>query len=134
MISVVVLAKALYSTSVLDLDTIAYFRALQDIILGPKKYSKPTSRSLIINTSYSEKPLTDKEEDLFIVNPTIVVCFKYLNILFTIAQWFVFGTCKNRQTLFTGKEISDHVKVKYCKAPTILLYCLALFVPRGDPS
>jgi hypothetical protein len=42
MISVVAFAKSLYSTLVLDLETIAYFLALKEIRLGPKNIAKPS--------------------------------------------------------------------------------------------
>ena len=41
MISIVVTAKALYSASVLDRETVDCFRALQEIRLGPRKIQKP---------------------------------------------------------------------------------------------
>jgi hypothetical protein len=41
MSSVVALAMALYSASVLERDIVAYFLALQEIRLGPKKIAKP---------------------------------------------------------------------------------------------
>jgi hypothetical protein len=41
MTSVVAFANALYSASVLDLETVAYFLALQAISLAPKNTTKP---------------------------------------------------------------------------------------------
>jgi hypothetical protein len=39
--SVVAFARDLYSTSVLDLDTVAYFLALQETKFGPTNIAKP---------------------------------------------------------------------------------------------
>jgi len=41
MTSAVALARALYSASVLDLDTVACFLALHEIRLEPRKIAKP---------------------------------------------------------------------------------------------
>jgi hypothetical protein len=35
------------------------------------------------------------------------------------------GACKNRHTLLNEKLKSGHVRVKYCKAPTMLMYLVA---------
>jgi hypothetical protein len=60
MSSAVALARALYYASVLEHDTVACLRPLQDIKFGPKKMAKPpveclSSRQLI--QSASEKAL-----------------------------------------------------------------------------
>jgi hypothetical protein len=47
------------------------------------------------------------------LRPRLVDCFKYLKIRFTAIQWTVVGACKNCQTLFTAKEISGLVRVRY---------------------
>ena len=89
MISAVVLATALYSALVLDQDTVACFHALHDTRLGPKYTAKaPVERrsSRHPAQSASEKPLTSKEDDLLICNPSFIVCFRYLNNLLTAAQ------------------------------------------------
>src|SRR5688572_2278644 len=98
MTSAVALATALYSASVLDLEIVACFLALQDTRLDPKKIAKPpverlSSRHLAQSTS--EKALTSKEEDLQIFNPSLVDCFRYLRILFTATQCTIVGACKN---------------------------------------
>jgi hypothetical protein len=69
MISIVASASALYSASILDLDTVAYFRALQETRLGPNKTAKPPveHRSSKHPAQFaSEKALMSKEEDLLI--------------------------------------------------------------------
>ena len=62
----VAFARDLYSATVLDLETVAYFVALQEIRLGPKKIAKPhvehrSSKSPAQSTS--EKALSNVEED-----------------------------------------------------------------------
>jgi hypothetical protein len=80
---------ALYSASVLDLETVACFLALQDIRLDPKKMANPLVDRLSSRhpaQSASEKALTNKELVLFILSPSLVLDFTYLRILFTAAQ------------------------------------------------
>ena len=46
----------------------------------------------------------------------------YRRIRFTALQCIVVGACRNWHTLFTAKEMSGLVSVRYYKAPTKLLY------------
>jgi hypothetical protein len=67
MISVVRLTTALYSASVLDLETVACFLALLDTIFAPRKIANPLV-DLLSSTeptqSASEKPIIIIELDL----------------------------------------------------------------------
>ena len=76
MISAVAFASALYSASVLDLETVACFLAHQDIKFGPKKIAKPPVDLLSSRQpaqSESEKALTSVEDDLLKFRPTLAV-------------------------------------------------------------
>ena len=124
-ISAVAFANALYSASMLERDTMGCFQALQEIRLDPRNMANPPvdcPSSWSPTQSASKNALTRREDDLQILSPISKVCLRYLNILFTAAQWIVVGACKNWQTLFRTKEISGWVKVNYCKPPTMLLY------------
>jgi len=84
--SAVALAKDLYSASVLDLDTVAYFLAHQDIRLLPKNTAKPPVERLSSGhpaQSASEKALTRVELDFPILMSRLIVPFTYLSILLT---------------------------------------------------
>lgn len=73
-ISAVALAKALYSASVLDRDTVACFFAHQEIKFGPKKTAKPPVDLLSSKQpaqSESEKAVTSVEDDLLKARPTL---------------------------------------------------------------
>ena len=72
MISALTLARDLYSTSVLDLDTVACFLALHEIRFGPRKTTKlPVDllSSVQPAQSASENPLTNRDEDFLNVIP-----------------------------------------------------------------
>jgi hypothetical protein len=89
MISVVAFANALYSASVLDLDTVAYFLAFQGTRFDLKDIAKPPVDRLssrLPAQSASLKPLTMRDVVLSILSPSFVVCFTYLKILLTAAQ------------------------------------------------
>jgi hypothetical protein len=96
MISAVAFARDLYSASVLDLDTVACFLALQEIKLGPKYIANPPV-DLLSSTqpaqSASEKALTNVEDDFLKVNPRFAVPLTYLNILFTAVHQYSFYSC-----------------------------------------
>jgi hypothetical protein len=89
MISAVALAIALYSASVLNLETVGCLRALQEMSLLPRKIANPPidrMSSTSLAQSASEKPLTRVERDLDSFNPKLIVCFTYLKIHLTAVQ------------------------------------------------
>jgi hypothetical protein len=64
--SAVALAKSLYLASLLDLETIAFLRALQDIRFGPKNIANPLVDLLSSShpaQSASENALSRLEDD-----------------------------------------------------------------------
>jgi hypothetical protein len=84
MISAVAFATALYSASVLDLETVACFFAHHETRLGPKKIANPPVELLSSRQpaqSASENPLTSIDGDLLNINPMLDVFFKYLRTL-----------------------------------------------------
>lgn len=89
MISAVALARALYSASILNLETVACFCALHETKLGPIKTAKPPVERLSSKQpaqSTPENALTSKEIDLLILSPSFLVYLRYLSILLTAAQ------------------------------------------------
>lgn len=70
----------------------------------------------------SEKALISVDADFWIFNPTPDVCCRYRGILLTVVQCRSVGDCKDWHTLLTEYDISGRVSVKYCKAPSILVY------------
>ena len=89
MISVVALARALYSASVLDNDTVACFFAHHDIKLGPKNTANPSVERLSSThpaQSESEKALTSVDDDLLKVRLTPKVYFTYLSMRLAAVQ------------------------------------------------
>jgi hypothetical protein len=91
MISTVAFATALYSASVLDLETVDGFLALHETRSEPRVdllSSKHPAQSAL------ENPLTSIEGDLVIRNPIPIVPLTYLRVLFTATRCRVVGECK----------------------------------------
>jgi hypothetical protein len=92
--SVVALAIALYSTYVLDLETVACLRAFQEIRLEPRYTAKPPVDLLSSRESAqseSKNALINIDLELLITSPIFVSNLRYLNIRFTAAQCTVIG-------------------------------------------
>lgn len=97
-ISTVVFATDLYSTSILDIDTLFCFLALQDTRFVPRNIAYPPVDLLSSSgpaQSAFENPLTSSDRHYDILRPRRVVYFMYLIILLIVAQWTVVGECKN---------------------------------------
>jgi hypothetical protein len=81
---------------------------------------------VFVHSRFTENPTIDLEatNPSFLrwlsQRPGIIVPCTYLNILLTALIWLVVGPYKNRQTLFTEKDKSVLVRVRYCKPPMIL--------------
>lgn len=73
------------------------------------------------------------EVDLVKVSRTLNVLFTYLRIRLAVVQWAEVGAWRNWQTLFTAKEISGLVSVKYWSAPTKRLYLVPPSWLKGTP-
>jgi predicted RNA methylase len=96
-ISAVAFAMVLYSDSVLDLETVGCFFALQAIKLGPKNIANPLVDSLSSTQpaqSASEKALIILDFDLLNARPVLIVPFTNLRILLTAVQCSVVGACR----------------------------------------
>jgi hypothetical protein len=116
MTSVITLAKALYSASVLDLDTVVCFLALQEIRLVPKNTTKPPVDLQSFGhpaQSASTNVLTVVELDSTKRRPSFNVPLTYRRFFLTASQCTVVGECRNWHALFTEKERSSQVIVKY---------------------
>jgi hypothetical protein len=84
----------LYSASVLDLDTVAYFLALHETKFGPTKIAKPPVERLSSMSpaqSASEKALRKLEVDDVNVSPSFIVLLTYLRMRFATVQCSVVG-------------------------------------------
>jgi hypothetical protein len=117
----VALAKALYSASVFDRETMGYFLALQEIKFGPRKTTKPPVDRLSSTHQAqlaSEKALTTIELDGRILSPMLSVPLTYQRMHLTALKCTVVGECKYWHTLFIAYEMSGLVKVRYCNAVT----------------
>jgi hypothetical protein len=89
MISVVASTIALYSTSMLDLDTIFCFLAHHDIKFGPKNIANPPvdfRSSMHPAQSASEKALTIIDGERRIIKAEFMVYFRNQRIRFTAVQ------------------------------------------------
>jgi hypothetical protein len=123
MIFAVAFAMALYSASVLDLETVDCFCALHDIRFDPIKTANPPIDLLSSRhpaQSASENPLTTIDGDLVIRSPKSKVPLTYLRIRLTAVKCNVVGACRYCYTLFMEKAKSDHVRVRYYNPPTML--------------
>lgn len=69
-----------------------------------------------------KKPSTSIEVDFLIYSPRSTVPRTYRSILFTALQWTVVGAWRNWHTLFTAKDKSGRVSMRYWRAPTTLWY------------
>jgi hypothetical protein len=97
MISVIELTRALYSASVLDLDTVVFFFTVHDMWLLPKKIANPHIDPLSSKhpaQSTSEYPVTSVEDDLQILRPILVQALIYHSILLATVQCTIIGACK----------------------------------------
>jgi hypothetical protein len=90
----VALARALYSASVLDLDTVACFLALHETKFDPTNIANPPVERLSSRQpaqSASEKALRKVEEDCVKVIPSFRVSLTYQRIRFAAVQCPVIG-------------------------------------------
>jgi hypothetical protein len=115
----VALANTLYSASILDLDTVGCFCALQETRFLPRYMTKPhvvlLSSPLPVQ-SESKNALTSIDFDFVNVSPTSSVCFRYHKIIFTAILCSIIYEWRNWHTLLTEKAKSSRVRVKYCNA------------------
>ena len=126
-----------YSASVLDLETVACFLAVHEIKLSQRKTAKqPVDRRSSTHPaqSASVNALTSIELDRLNLNPVLIVPLTKRKILFTALKWTVVGECKYWHTLLTEKAMSGLVSVRYCRAPTRLLYRVESSGPSFLPS
>jgi hypothetical protein len=83
----VVLARALYSASVLDLDIVGCFLTLHHTRFVSRKIAKPPV------DLQSENPFTSIDEDFVICNPKLMVPLTKRKIIFTVVRCTVVGAC-----------------------------------------
>lgn len=115
----------LYSDSALDLTTTCCFFKLHEIKLPPKYMQEPeinllSSRS--VPQSASVKPIRFMWLALLNSSLNPMVSLMYLSITLQAIQYGSKGHNMNWLSLLIAKDISDLVKVAYCKALIILLY------------
>lgn len=131
------IAIDLYSASVLDCESEACLRAHQDTKMDPRNTARPPvdlMSSMQPAQLASVNAQTRVDKDLCIRRPSPSVGFRYLRMRLTAVQWTIVGICRNWHTLFTAKDMCGLVTVKYCSAPTILLYLVTSVGPNCSPS
>ena len=82
-------ARALYSASVLDHETVGCFRALNETKLGPKKTRKlPVERMSLAHPTESASMKTLRSVELYrwMLNPVVTVPLIYLSMRMTASQ------------------------------------------------
>lgn len=109
------------SASVLDLETVVYFLALQDIWFEPRSTQKLDVDRLEERQpaeSASAYAIKSKEDSADISIPWSAVALIYLRIRLVRDIWNSVGEYINCQTKLTAKPKSGLVKVRYCSDPT----------------
>jgi hypothetical protein len=140
--SAIALARALYSASVLDLESVACFLALQDIRFDPKNTAKPPIDLRSFGQpaqSTAAKVLTMVDPDLIIWRPRFKVPFIYWSILFTaslyrprrvqklayLVQWVGQVRPRQGQVLKFSHDTSVFGRIPWTKGCTIINHQLS---------
>ena len=122
--STAVEAKAQYSASVEDHETVDCFLEDQEIGLEPRKITMPVVDFLSVGSlaqSTSEKAEKVRGPGAKWM-PKCKVPLTYQRTRLAASKWDEVGVFINWQSWCTLKAKSGHVKVKYWRAPTMLLY------------
>jgi hypothetical protein len=112
----VVLAMALYSTSVLERETVGCFLALHEMMLDLINTVKPPvdlRSSEEPAQSASKKSLNNVESDFRMIIPMLIVDLRYHNMLLTAVQWMEVGDLRYWQTLLMENAKSGRVCARY---------------------